>query len=61
MFVMCLSRSLRYQIKKQKSKWDLTENNPRSFQGDGPYYINVPKPAQTRHGVNNPAFDRSGP
>ncbi|XP_071169690.1 tetraspanin-33-like [Mytilus edulis] len=61
MFIMCVSRTLRYQIKAQKAKWDRPENRPNKFQGDGPYYINVPKDRNQRagryHGVNNPAFD----
>lgn len=61
MFIMCVSRTLRYQIKAQKAKWDRPENRPNKFQGDGPYYINVSKDRNQRagryQGVNNPTFD----
>lgn len=61
MFIMCVSRTLRYQIKEQKAKWSRPQNRPNKFQGDGPYYITPRENSPLRNGrssgIPNPAFE----
>lgn len=61
MFIMCVSRTLRYQIKEQKAKWNRPQSRPDRFKGHGPYYItpreHSPLRSNQHSGVENPAYE----